>query len=129
MSKWLDLDAEIIELTSEEEFEAEIAEVDGYKENIFRALTRITMVLSQPTKLSSMAPLTVDASIASLASNKVKLPKLSLPRFGGNLYSNGPHFGQFFSTSNSPDREVEIKYYCSSYELETTLCAIVLLLP
>ena len=35
----------------------------------------------------------------------------------------------FFFTSNLPDREVEIKFHCSSYKHEANLCTIMLLLP
>ena len=42
------LDSEIVELTPEEGLEDEIEQADGYKENVYRALTMIDKVYRNP---------------------------------------------------------------------------------
>lgn len=80
------LDAEIVELVADGELEDEIAGADGYKENIFAALTRIERALHPPAVATRPAPLpTVGTPVTPHVSNKVKLPKLALPRFGGSI--------------------------------------------
>ena len=77
------LDTEIIDIVPDDELEAEKTGADGYKKNIFSALTRIDRALcpsTDPHHTPAPASRTTPPSI-----NKVKLPKLSLPRFGGNL--------------------------------------------
>ena len=81
------LDSEIVELTPEEGLEDEIEQADGYKEKVYCALIMIDKVLkptpSSPTPVADMHAPT--ASPAPPCSNKVKLPKLSLPHFSGNV--------------------------------------------
>lgn len=81
------LDTEIVELVPEEELDKEIEQADGYKHSIFRALTQIEKALHIASTSRSMSsstdmpkPIPVSASV-----HKVKLPKIVLPHFGGNL--------------------------------------------
>lgn len=75
------LDAEIIEPVSEEELDAEIGGADGYKENIFSALTQINKALRPP--VADPPHTSATAVTMPFTSNKVKLPKLALPRLVG----------------------------------------------
>ena len=79
------LDAEIVEIVPDGELDAEIEAADGYQANIFGTLTRLdkAVLLLDPSR--SSLPATSAAAIAPPASNKVKLPKLALPKFGGDL--------------------------------------------
>lgn len=73
------LDSEIVELVEEGELETDITGADGYKENVFRALTQIDKAMRQPA--ADPPPVATPPPV----SGKVKLPKITLPRFGGNL--------------------------------------------
>ena len=81
------LDSEIVDLTPEDGLEDEIEQADGYKENVYRALTTIDKVLnatpSPPTTAADVRATT--ATSIPPRGNKVKLPKLSLPHFAGNV--------------------------------------------
>ena len=88
MSGWEATDSEaagcwIIELVSEEELDAEIGGADGYKENIFSALTQINKALCPP--VADPPHTSATAVTMPFTSNKVKLPKPALPRFGWNV--------------------------------------------
>ena len=75
------LDSEIIELTAEEGLESEIQQSDENKEKIYEALTRVNKVLdAATTPKPAAAAVPVDRGGA-----KVKLPKIALPHFNGNL--------------------------------------------
>lgn len=79
------LDAEIVEMVPEEELDKEIEKADTYKQSIFRTVTQIEKALhSAPRALRSRSSST-DTTPVSASSQKVKLPKLILPHFGGNL--------------------------------------------
>lgn len=97
------LDAEIVELVPEEELEAEITGADECKERIFSALTRIDKALRRPTD-PPRAPLPVTATSPPL-SNKVKLPKIALPRFGGNLLE-WPTFWDSYASAIHDNRDL-----------------------
>ena len=78
------LDAEIVEITPEEGLEEEIRQSDEYKERIYDALTRIdglTHVSVAASTGSSPPPPTFALDHGA----KVKLPKLSLPHFNGDV--------------------------------------------
>ena len=99
------LDSEIVELTPEEGLEDEIEQADGYKENVYRALIMIDKVLkptpSPPTPVADMHAPT--ASPALPRGNKVKLPKLSLPHFSGNVTKWATFWDSFESAVHSND--------------------------
>lgn len=85
------LDSEIVELVPEEELSKEIEQADEYKENIFRALTRIDKaqaIVSGTTATSGTAAATTTSGLTSTftpRTERVKLPKLTLPRFNGDV--------------------------------------------
>ena len=79
------LDAEIVELTPEADLDTEIIDTDEYNSKILRNLARIDRALSSSTSPPQTLP---SATAAHSMTNKVKLPKLSLPKFGGNLFTS-----------------------------------------
>ena len=96
------LDAEILELTPDDDIEAEIDHADQYQENIRRTLSKLNKALlaaTAPTPgewprvtlpLPATPPTGDSLSSDPLAATtpvrtKVKLPKLTLPHFNGNL--------------------------------------------
>ena len=81
------LDSEVVDLTPEEGLDEEIEQADGYKDNVYRALTMIDKALkpkpSSPSPAASSPTPTSPAVTPPV--NRVKLPKLSLPHFSGNI--------------------------------------------
>lgn len=79
------LDAEIIEITPEEGLEEEIGQSDEYKEK-YEALTLINKALgSTPTTAAMSSAEAQTSEPTGERPPKVKLPKLSLPHFNGDL--------------------------------------------
>ena len=103
------LDAEILELTTDDDIEAEIDHANQYHENIQRILSKLNKVLitpaprtehtprvkstpAAPTAPSTVTPITTDPPPGGVVipatphthGTKVKLPKLTLPHFSGN---------------------------------------------
>lgn len=76
------LDTDIADLVADDDLDTEIAGADEYKANIFAALTRIDKALRQRAD-THRAPL--PTPVTPPTSTKVKLPKLVLPHFGGDL--------------------------------------------
>lgn len=80
------LDAEIIEMTPEEGLDDEIGQSDEFKERLYDALTRINkMISSAPTTVTTPSTESRCAEPTADGTAKVKLPKLSLPHFNGDL--------------------------------------------
>ena len=79
------LDAEIIEMTPEDGLEDEIGQSDEYKERLYDALTRINKAIgpAPSTMAPSMETRSAEPTLDRTA--RVKLPKLSLPHFNGDL--------------------------------------------
>ena len=75
------LDSKILNVTADEDLDDEIQQSDEYKERIYIALTRVDKVLNDTTVHTAPTPPT----IAPNRSTKIKLPKLTLPHFSGNL--------------------------------------------
>ena len=86
-----ELDAEIVKLVSKDELETEIQETDEYEEKIIGALVQINHALTQPkvatptTARIFSLPTVDDFGEARSHGAKVKLSKLSLPHFNGEL--------------------------------------------
>ena len=78
------LDSEIIELTAEDGLESEIQQSDEYKAKIYDALTSVNKVLDKATTPAPAAT-PAAATVASDHGAKVKLPRITLPHFNGNL--------------------------------------------
>ena len=82
------LDSEIVELVPEEELSKEIEQADEYKENIFRALTRIDKaqaIVSGTTATSGTAAATTTSGLTPTFTPRTKRVKLTLPRFNGDV--------------------------------------------
>lgn len=83
------LDVEIIELTPEEALEEEIQQSDEYKEKVYDALTKIYRAVNPgttpPTPAIAEARILTSTGAPHEPGAKVRLPKLGLPRFNGNL--------------------------------------------
>ncbi len=104
------LDSEIVELTPEDGLVEEIEQADGYKEDVYRALTGIERGLGDERKLpiteTSMKHVWHDS--AALRESKVKLPKLSLPRFSGNITKWTPFWDSYESAVHNNDGLTDI---------------------
>ena len=83
------LDAEILDMIKEEDIADEIAQADGYKDEVYatlvgveRALKQITTAIPEatPTIVSSPRP-----THSTHAGSHVKLPKLNIQPFKGDL--------------------------------------------
>ena len=78
-----------MELTPEEGLVEEIEQADGYKEGIYAAIINIERCLSTPTATSSQATGTrttpTPPTHLSSRAGRVKLPKLTLHPFGGDV--------------------------------------------
>ena len=79
------LDSEIVQLTAEEGLESEIQQSDENKEKIYEALTRINEVVDAATTPKPAAVPATTAVPVDRGRAKVKLPKITLPHFNGNL--------------------------------------------
>ena len=79
------LDSEIIEPTAEEGLESEIQQSDENKEKIYEALTRVNKVLEAATPPIPAAAPAAAATVPADHGAKVKLPKITLPHFNGNV--------------------------------------------
>ena len=84
------LDGEILDLTPEAKVDQEIEQSDRYKEEIFRAMISIDKVLNDPPAtvtaphyVTGTRPATATSSTSS--HHRVKLPKLMIRPFDGNL--------------------------------------------
>ena len=80
------LDTEIIEVTPEEGLEEEIGQSDEYKERLYEALTHINKALdSTCTTAATPSPKARTTEPMGEKTAKIKLPKLSLSHFNGDL--------------------------------------------
>ena len=87
------LDGEIIGLTEEKDLADEIEQSDGYKESVYGALVKLERAITIPT---SAIPTTRAVTTAPKA-NPVKLPKLTLRSFDGELTSWSTFWDSFES--------------------------------
>ena len=80
------LDGEIVDLTEENHLADEIEQADGFKERIYAAMVRIDSQMTVPVT-SESAPSAVDTphSPAAPRGNRIKLPKLTLRPFNGDV--------------------------------------------
>lgn len=78
------LDSEVVDLTPEEGLDEEIEQADGYKDNVYRALTMIDKALKPKPRPSDCASTPMSPTVTPHV-NRVKLPKLSLPHFSGDI--------------------------------------------
>ena len=98
------LDSEILALANEEELDEEIAQADLYKERIYStliAIERASRPLPTTVAASAVAPTDtggIASTVGSAARNKVRLPKLTIKPFNGQLTMWTPFWDSFSST-------------------------------
>lgn len=123
------LDAEILELTPDDKIEAEIEHADEYQEHIQRILSKITKTIDRPapggdsargvdsaraTPPTDSPRSTIETPTRTVPSaggggsppvhgTKVKLPKLSLPRFSGDPIKWTAFWDSYESAIHSSD--------------------------
>ena len=101
------LDSEIVEVTHEDDLEYEIERADSYKEGVYRALINIDKLM----KISSTVPAGPTRTLAGPAltltptpkSDRVKLPKLTLRPFNGDLTMWTTFWDSFESAIHNSD--------------------------
>ena len=112
-----ELDAEIIGLVAEGDLEAEIQQADEYQEKIFEALVRINRTIAStatpivtppPADKAAERPLPTRSDDAHSRGAKVKLPKLSLPRFNGSLIRWYTFWDSYESAIHSNDTLTDV---------------------
>ena len=87
------LDGEIVELTEEDDLVNEIEQADGYKESVYQAMVKIEKATSIAPVRTIVKPMT-----STPKGNRVKLPKLTLRAFDGDLTS-WPTFWDSFESA------------------------------
>ena len=132
------LDEEIAELVPEDQLEDEIQQADQQIERVYLTIAKITKALGPPPRARTPTPLTEgvvthplppDTPVApdgartspptvedepvrptnpTTATDRVKLPKISLPHFRGDLLRWTPFWDSFESAIHSNDRLSEI---------------------
>ena len=133
-----EIDAKIIELVSEDVLEAEIQQADEFQEKIFEALVQINRALTvTPTATLAIARAVAvptdrtgtepeDRTGTHTHETKVKLPKLSLPRFNGDLMKWPTFWDSYESAIHKNDQltDVDKFNYLRSLLERTALDAI-----
>ena len=80
------LDEEILELMEENNFEDEIKQADSFKEGIYSAMAKIDkLCITTPPATISVPPPSDVARSAEARGHRVKLPKLTLRAFNGDI--------------------------------------------
>lgn len=84
------LDSEILDLLPEEELAGEIEQADGYNDGIYALLVRVDRVLNSATSAPiSATPIRTPSAdptpTVAAGGSRVKLPKLTIQPFGGDL--------------------------------------------
>lgn len=74
------LDTEMLQLLKEEELDAEIQQADEYKDQIYAALVKLT-----PSAATAVATPVTTARPPATAESRIKLPKLVIPSFDGDV--------------------------------------------
>lgn len=112
------LDAEVIELVDDDSLDEEIEQADDYKESVFNALIRIDRIAKASPRTSPLAetpPIVRQTpppdSRSSLSSSCVRLPKLQLRSFGGDLTKWTGFWESFESTVHNNDALSDIEKF------------------
>ena len=92
------LDSEIIELTAEADLDDEIQQSDDYKEKIYEVLTRVNKVLNTLTAHAPAATPPLPDDVPGSRGAMVKLPRITLPHFNGNLMKWTPFWDSYESS-------------------------------
>ena len=100
------LDSEILDIVAERELEDEIQQSDEYKDKIYEAVTLMDKLLVSTATPTPVTPATTPAARSTTADRtaKVRLPKIVLPHFSGNLMK-WPVFWDSFKSAvhDNPD--------------------------
>ena len=113
------LDAEVIELIEDDSVVTDIERADEFKETVFSSLLSIDRILERlkPPPVSTTTPMSDPSSTREpLSHTKVKLPKLQLRPFSGNL-TQWTSFWDSFETAvhnNTQLSEIEKFNYLNS---------------
>lgn len=123
------LDAEVLDLVEEESVAEEIEQSDEFKESIYAALVRIERALAPPPSTpasTESGPRTSVTSSPSRAASRVKLPKLTIPSFSGELTAWTPFWESYQTAIHNNDEltDTEKFNYLRSYLQRTALDAI-----
>jgi hypothetical protein len=130
------LDAEVLELTPDDDIETEIDHADQYQENIRRTLSKLNKALLAATAPIPREPLRLDPTppppiapptghpVSSdprtvtppVHGTKVKLPKLTLPHFNGNLTKWTAFRGSYESANDALSEVDKFNYLRSLLE-------------
>lgn len=105
------LDDEILGLINEDEVTTDIEQADKYKERVYEAISRIERkLLAVATPASAHATATPAAVAAPPPATicKVKLPKISLPQFGGNLLNWSSFWDSYESAVHNSHELTEV---------------------
>ena len=79
------LDGEMLDLVEEEELTSEIEQADAFKEGIYTAVIKIDKRVGEASVTSPERSLETHESVDSRSSDRVKLPKLVLRPFSGDI--------------------------------------------
>ena len=101
------LDSEVIELIEDEETLAtEIEQADGYKETIYSTLTKINRATKPPIGTPPPAtPIDIPATPSDACTSRIRLPKIQLHSFGGDL-TKLTSFWESFQSAVHENREL-----------------------
>ena len=93
------LDAEMLDLVEDEDVAEEIDQADELKERVYVVLVKINRVLNSPSTAAERAPvsgtLPADAPSSTRGGSHVKLPKLSIQPFIGELTTWTPFWESY----------------------------------
>ena len=108
------LDSEVIELIDDDTLADEIEQADSYKESIFNALLKIEQITKAPPTSSSPTetpPTERRTPPSDSSSSRVRLPKLHLRSFGGDLTKWTSFWESFESAVHSNDDLSDIEKF------------------
>ena len=107
------IDSEIIELIKDDDaLASEIEQADDYKESVFNALIKIDQLTKTPPSPTPGTPPTdVRAPPPDVRSSRVRLPKLQLRSFGGDLTKWTSFWESFESAVHSNDDLSDIEKF------------------
>ena len=91
------LDGEILELTQEEHLDEEIEQADTYKDNIYSAIVRMDRLKDRPSSPSATAGAGATTAPAGDRGDQVKLPKLTMQPFSGDITTWTPFWDSYDS--------------------------------
>ena len=105
------LDGEIIDLIEEDHLVEEIEQADGFKEGIYSAMVKIDSQRSTAQAIPNPAASTLDTPHTPAASrgSRVRLPKLTLRAFNGDVTTWTTFWDSYESTVHNNDELSDIE--------------------